>query len=132
MKTIEKYGLAIIEQRRLMVTREEDHEVYLLPGGRPEKDETPEQTLVREVREELGAGIDPASISLIGVYQDVAAGRADAMLRLHLYSARLLDKPRPCGEVLELIWFSASDERDRLSPILKNKVVPDLVARGML
>lgn len=45
-------GIIIQDQRVLLVKNERDE--WELPGGRMEKDETPEQTLLRELYEELG------------------------------------------------------------------------------
>ena len=53
MKTYFKYALCIIRENRLLVLEEGDQQLYLMPGGRPEAEESLEQALSRELKEEL-------------------------------------------------------------------------------
>lgn len=60
---------AIIQyQGKILLIRETAHhgDVWDLPGGKIEYGELPEQTVVREVREELGLSIKPSK--LLGVW----------------------------------------------------------------
>ncbi|MEU7561070.1 NUDIX domain-containing protein [Streptomyces eurythermus] len=51
---IEKVAWTHLDAGRLLATRTHGHGRFYLPGGKPEPDETTEQALVRESREELG------------------------------------------------------------------------------
>lgn len=55
-------GGAILLQRRT------DNDLWALPGGTMDVGETLWQTIVREVREETGLGIEPTGI--VGIYSD--------------------------------------------------------------
>ena len=62
-KKVFKRGLAIIKHKKLLlVVREHNRSKYIIPGGKPEKDETAQQTLEREIKEELSCGIKAASL----------------------------------------------------------------------
>ena len=105
--------------------------LLILPGGRIEPGETPEFCIEREIAEELG-GIGVRDLQFVGSYEDVAAGEPGRRVRIELYSGELTDEPVASSEIRELVWFGPEDDRRLLSPSLANKVVPDLIARGLL
>lgn len=49
----------------LMVSRPENPHHYGMPGGKVEENETPKQAIVREIAEETGIDIHPATLNLI-------------------------------------------------------------------
>lgn len=78
--------------------------LWEFPGGKREAGETLAQCLVREIREELGCGIEPGA--LIHVVEVAASGRT---LVLHFFAARLVaGDPRPL-DCAELAWAGPSD-----------------------
>ena len=104
---------------------------YLMPGGQlEEKSDT--ECLQGEIKEELDCGIDENSLGLIGEYTYIAAvpGR-DVMIRL--YQGRLIGVPKPSSEIGALHWIGKDDANNqKLSPIIRNKIIPDLMNRGIL
>lgn len=106
---------------------------YILPGGRIEAGEEDVTCLKREIREELDCDVDLASLEYLGEYVDVAAGRPDKDVSIKLYKGKVLGTPKPSSEIRFLHWIGAVDaENPRLSPILRRKIIPDLVKRGIL
>jgi 8-oxo-dGTP pyrophosphatase MutT (NUDIX family) len=104
---------------------------YLMPGGKLEE-KSDLECLQGEVREELNCALDVGSIELVGEYTDVAAtpGR-DVMIRL--YKGGLIGEPTPSTEIGALHWVGKNDiDNQRLSPIIRNKIIPDLVIKGIL
>src|SRR5690242_14726156 len=68
------------------------------PGGKVEPGETLDASLVREIREELGCGVDvgPLLLTTRHAYPDVR-------VELHFFSARLVGEPLPqLGQ--EMAW----------------------------
>ena len=104
---------------------------YLMPGGKlEEKSDT--ECLREEIQEELGCGVDVGSLELLGEYTDIAAtpGR-DVMIRL--YRGKLIGTPKPSTEIGALHWIGKENLVDpKVSPIIKNKIIPDLVKREIL
>jgi hypothetical protein len=40
--------------------------------------------------------------------------------------------PVASSEIAELIWFSASDSLEILAPSIRNKILPDVISRGIV
>lgn len=56
------YGVCFTKDGKVMVVKQ--HSGWIIPGGKPEKDETPEETLKREVDEE--ASVEIGQCKMIG------------------------------------------------------------------
>lgn len=107
--------------------------MFLLPGGKIEPGETDVACLVREIREELSCGLAEESLQLVGEYTDVAASHPDRDVMIRLYRGTLVGEPRPASEIAKLHWVGkASLNHPDLSPLLKRKVIPDLLRRGIM
>lgn len=127
---IHKIGLLVVRDNRVLLCRKRRGTALLiLPGGKPEAGESEEQALAREIREELSAGVN--AIEHFGSYEDEAAGEA-RRVRISLYTGVLDGEPVASGEIAELIWFGAGDDRELISPSLRRQILPDLLRRGIL
>lgn len=132
-----KIGLLILnnESNSFLVCEKSPENVtsdYIMPGGQFEED-TIEECIKNEMREELQSEIDLNTLVFIGTYTDVAAGRPDRDLEIRLYSGILLSEPTPSTEIKALHWIGASDISNmRVSPIIRNKIMPDLIKRHIL
>ena len=86
------------------------------------------------MREELG-DVQVSEPEYIGVYSDRAAGSETGppkTVQIELYRADLIGEPAARSEIAELVWFGAEDDRGRVAPSIRNKILPDLIARGIL
>lgn len=82
-------------------------DVWDVPGGHCEPGETPEQTLARELREEIG--VTPTAWRPLAELRDPAPG--DDPLILHLYVVTAWEgTPRNClpEEHAEMAWFAVA------------------------
>jgi 8-oxo-dGTP pyrophosphatase MutT (NUDIX family) len=80
-------GWLCVRDGRLLVVRTRGRDAFYLPGGKPEPGESLRRALRREVAEELGSVLDPASITEAFVVHDRAHGLPGAPLRMHCYTA---------------------------------------------
>lgn len=128
----DKVGLLTVRDGRILLCRKKHTtSLLILPGGCYEEGESAAECLNRELREELGnVRIDEADY--LGTYTDRAAGSAGKTVRIELYRADLIGDPAPHAEIRELVWFGRDDDRTQLSPSIVNKILPDLIDRGIL
>ncbi len=134
MADIHKVGLLAIREGRMLLCRKKRGKQFLiLPGGKIEKNESDLDCLHREVKEELG-NVTVTNIEFTGSYTDIAAPIEDPPRTVHiqLYRAVIQGQPVASSEIGELVWFSPTDDAEDLAPSLRNQIVPDLVARGIL
>ena len=131
MKRIMKYGLLIVRNNRILLQKEKDEEKLLLPGGRPKRREDYLKCLRREIKEELDATINENELQYLGKFEDSTAdGKSE--LTIELYLGTLKDTPKPSGEVEKIIWFGLKNRPERLSPVIRNKIMPYLKAVNIL
>ena len=135
MADFEKIGALILRGDRILLCRKgRETSKLILPGGRVEVGESDAECLARELREELGA-VTLTGAEHLGTYEDRASLDDPTVVktvRIALYRGELSGHPVPCSEIVELVWFGPDSDRGQLSPILVNRILPDLAARGIL
>ncbi|MEL6538915.1 MAG: NUDIX domain-containing protein, partial [Bacteroidota bacterium] len=69
-----------------------------------------QQTLVREVAEELNVEIDPATIVYVGTFEAQADGHPEGVLvKMTCYAARYDGVLQPTSEIEEIRWLNYQD-----------------------
>jgi hypothetical protein len=91
------------------------------------------ECLVEEIGEELAVKTDEKSLRFVNEYIDVAAGDLTKDVSIRLYEGKIIGEPKPSTEIIKFHWIGKDDlSHPRLSPIIKNKILPDLIAKNML
>jgi 8-oxo-dGTP pyrophosphatase MutT (NUDIX family) len=130
-QVIEKVAWVHLDEGRLLTARTHGRDLFYLPGGKPEPGETIEQTLVREIREELGVTLDASSIARLLVVEAPADGKpAGTVVRTVCCTAEAAGTPRPCAEIAEIAYLTHGD-RPRASATTRD-VLDHLAATGRI
>lgn len=99
---------------------------FMLPGGKPEGDEAPMATAIREAAEEVGVVLTPERMEFLGQFEAPAANEPDHLLLSTVYLHPLETAPQIAGEIEEMRWQSPDEEQDDLAPMLVLNVFPAL------
>ncbi|KDN17547.1 NUDIX hydrolase [Amycolatopsis rifamycinica] len=115
MSEIDKVAWIRVRDGRILAARSRGKDKFYPPGGKREPGETDAETLIREIREELGVEIDAATITPAGKFEGQAHGHAEGTLvHTTAYSADYRGTPRACAEIEEIAWLGYAD-RPRVS-----------------
>ena len=110
MKEVDKIAWIHLKDGKILSTRTKGREKFYIPGGKRENGESDEQTLVREIQEELSVMIDDSSISYMGTFKAQSDGAADGVIvKMTCYTAEFIGELAPANEIAEIRWLTLSD-----------------------
>ena len=114
----------------VLVVRKWGTSRYMLPGGKIEQGETPAEAAVRELREEVGADLDPSLLVLLGAWTAEAANEPGFFVHGHVYTHPFVTGVRARAEIEDVLWLHPTDmaARDDLAPLLVTCVLPALLS----
>ena len=131
MKEIDKIALIYIKDKKILTTLSKGKDTYYLPGGKREKNEKDEDTLVRECKEELTIDIDVNSIKYYGTFEAQAHGKAEGIIvKMTCYIANFTGKIQPSSEIQEVRWLGYND-LNLISPV-DRLIFKDLFENGLI
>lgn len=131
MKEIDKIALLYIKEGQILSTLSKGKDTYYLPGGKRELNETDEQTLIRECKEELTIDIKKETIKYYGTFTAQAHGKAEGItVKMTCYTAEFIGEIKPSSEIQEIRWLNYKD-MDIISPVDK-LIFKDLQEKGLL
>ena len=131
MKEIDKIALLYLKNGQILSTLSKGKDTYYLPGGKRELNETDEQTLIRECKEELTIDIKEDTIKYYGTFKAQAHGKAEGIIvKMTCYTAKFIGEMKPSSEIQEIRWLNYKDI-DIISPVDK-LIFKDLYEKGLL
>ena len=131
MKEVDKIAFIEIQKGEILSTKSKGKTVYYIPGGKRELGETDEQTLVREVLEELNVQILTATIKYVGTFSAQSDGdKKGVIVKMTCYTAQFTGVPKASNEIEEIRWLNFKDS-DIISEVDK-KIFLFLKNRGYL
>lgn len=115
--TIDKIAWIHIVEGKVLGARSHGKDTYYFPGGKREAGETDNETLIREIEEELTVQIQPDSIRSFGTFSAAAHGKAEGVtVRMTCLTADYTGNLSPSAEIAEVAWLSYKD-REQVSAV---------------
>ena len=110
MTEIDKIAFIETKNGKVLSTKSKGKTKYYIPGGKRELGETDEETLVREVAEELDVRIDKNTIEYVGTFKAQSDGAKDGVLvKMTCYKAKYEGILEPTSEIEEIRWLNYKD-----------------------
>lgn len=132
---IHKATALLIKDRKLLVVRAYDDDMFITVGGKIEPGETVLQALHRECFEELNIETNDDLVEKFATFYGTAIGRhAGKLLQqdtffINGYSGKI----QRSSEITELAWVNSHDlETFNLAPALKLNIIPALAKKGLI
>ena len=115
---------------RVLLVRKRGTSAFMQPGGKLDAGEDDIAALSREVSEELGCVVVPASVRPLGAFDAVAANEPGFRVAASLYHVDVMGAISPSREIDEAIWIDPASPPDiHLAPLTRDHVLP-LAVRG--
>lgn len=110
---------------RVLLVRKRGTRIFMQPGGKLEPDEAPLAALRRELEEELGLVIDPATATYLGSFSAPAAHEAGATVVAEVYWLDIRSTPAPQAEIEEARWIDpAALDGLELAALSRHHILP--------
>ena len=109
-KEIDKIAFIEIQKGRILSTKSKGKTKYYIPGGKRESGETDEQTLIREISEELSVDILPNTAEYIGTFSAQSDGAKEGItVIMTCYKAAYFGNLKANNEIEEIKWLNYND-----------------------
>lgn len=114
---IDKLAFIYIKNRQILMTLSKGKDIYYIPGGKREGNETDIEALSREVEEELTVKIIPATVKHYGTFEAQAHEKPDGtIVRMTCYEADFTGELQPSSEIQDIAYYSYA-RRDIVGPV---------------
>lgn len=109
-KIIDKIAFIEIKEGKILMTKSFGKAKFYIPGGKRDSGEKDEETLIREIFEELSVHIAKGSSKYVGTFEAQADGKAEGTkVRLSCYKAKYSGVLKANNEIEKIEWLNYSD-----------------------
>lgn len=131
---IHKAAVIIIQNKKLLVTRSKNKDIFVSPGGKLETGETAKQALIRELMEECKIQVAEEGLSFFGTFHAPAAGNESNMLTMDVFLADTHEGEIVCDhEIAEIAWINSNIPTGmKVGSIFEHDVIPQLREKGLI
>lgn len=130
-KAIHKIGAAFVKDKKIIVVRKKGTGEYIVLGGVHDRNESHEENLRKEAREELQLELE--KFSFLGRFADIALYEKVPII-MDVYLVECQGEPRPDSEIKEYLWLDKDYDKSKitLGTILEKHVIPTLVNKDLM
>ena len=120
---IDKLAWINIKDRKILSTRSKNNDTYYIPGGKRDGEESDQEALMREIKEELSIDLVLKKIEYVGTFEAQAHGKpAGTMVRMTCYKSDFAGEIKADNEIDEIVWLNHKG-REKSSPV--DKIILD-------
>jgi len=128
---IDKLAFIEIQDRKVLETLNHGKNTWYIPGGKRNAGENDQQTLIREMREELQIDLIPETIRYYGTFEAPAHGKPEGTyVRMTCYTGRFTGILTPAMEVETYAWFDYS--KKNMVSLVDQLIFDDLKKKGLI
>lgn len=133
-KLVHRSGAVIIQNKKVLVERSKGKNFFIPPGGRLEMGETPKQSLMRELKEELQIEVNESDLIEFGSYFKKAGGQEDYDVQMDLFIIKNWNgEIKLDSEVEEVLWIDSNIPQNiSIGSIFEKEVMPKLKEQGLI
>ncbi len=114
------------EYNEMLIVKKQNTEVFIMPGGKIEHGETPEQALQRELLEEIKTSINLQQMTLLGHHTTIASNEKNTQVTARIFHIKLAKTQiKVANEIQEAFWMNYQDyTKYTLANLLKEFSLP--------
>lgn len=128
---IDKLAFIDIKDNKVLSTLSKGKNVWYIPGGKRDGNETDHEAIIREVKEELSVDLIQDTIKHFGTYEAQAHGKQEGtIVRMTCYTAQFIGTLKASMEVAEYRYVDYS-WKEKSSPVDKI-IFDDLHAKNLI
>lgn len=120
-------GIFIKDEKLLLVTGKGYKELWTV-GGKVDNNETDDECLRRELREEIGVQI--SDIKFYKEYSTTSFYNPTISMKERVYIISIIGDIKPGAEIEDFVWFSKDDFYSKKYPMIthtETELIPDLI-----
>jgi len=132
MEIHHKIAGVIIRNKKLLMVRKYNEPHFIMPGGRVKEKESKEQTLRRELKEELNVNL--ISMKFFATNEAVHFQDKNKIVKMEIYFVEVEGESQPTSEINEIKWVDSNYKKQgiQLASINEDFTIPELKKRGLI
>lgn len=122
----------IIKDRKLLMCRKYDEPHFIMPGGRVLEGENREETLKRELKEELN--VELKSMKKFKTWEAPHFKDKDKIVKMEAYFVETDGEPEATSEINEIKWIDSNYQKKgiKIASINEDYLIPELKKMNLI
>ena len=132
MEIHHKIAGIIIKDKQLLMCKKYDEPHFIMPGGKLIEGETKEQTLKRELKEEIG--VELKSMKFFKTWEAPHFRDKNKIVKMETYFVEVEGEPKAIGEINEIEWIDSNykGKNLKIASIDEDYLVPELKKMNLI
>ena len=116
----------ILKNNKVLMVKKEGEPHFIMPGGKVLKGETPEQTLKRELKEELN--VELISMKFFRTWEAPHFKDKNKIVKMETYFVEISGEPKETSEINEIKWIDSNYKQEgiKVASINEDFLIPEL------